>query len=177
MNYLILLFTLLLLRPIDPEIFWPPDPPECVPEDLNCLLKDVIAVEEDVPSGRDLFTRTPTWELGGIMEGEWSHYDQGPSDATEQYAIANGFLPENLPNDRVLISHGDCGRAGTQLWVSISDGPWLEAWVFDCAGHWEGLIWLANNGFLGELDYHSAERYGRLHQGGVLGKMSYERPF
>lgn len=135
-------------------------------------VEEVEKNEEETP----IDLGNPIWERGGIMTGFFSHYDQGPTDATLQFDIDNGRLSQDQPAGTIYLAHGDCSRVGSQLWVRILDGPWSPAVVFDCGGHWEGLKWMADNDILGELDFYTVQSIGRLHQGAIAGQMSYEDP-
>lgn len=100
------------------------------------------------------------------ISGYLSQYGKQPSEATLQYRVEVGDIPNPIYYD-AFIAVADCGQIGKEGWLSVDDGDWLRTIVFDCAGHVETVKWMDENNIIGEIDYQTAQRLDIVGRGNV----------
>lgn len=73
-------------------------------------------------------------------------------------------LPANWQSFDGFIAMRDCGELGNVYRLNV-DGQLMTILVFDCSGHQSTSDWMTRNNILGEIDYWSALKLGRLGRG------------
>lgn len=107
-----------------------------------------------------------------VQEGLLSQYAESPTIDTLYYRqYVTGQIPQDLPDNTIFIAVADCDWIGRQGFISVNGGEWEPAWVFDCAGSAKAYNWLIDNGFIGEVDYYTAERHGVVCRCAVDGRV------
>lgn len=115
---------------------------------LLSLLSFPFAQHHEPPGGMEIY------------EGRLSQYAKQPSIDTRDYRQQTGQIPMDLPDNVVLMAVADCDWIGREGLISINGSEWEPLYAFDCAGSNKAYHWLVDNGFLGEIDYFTAERHG-----------------
>jgi hypothetical protein len=112
--------------------------------------------------------------LGGmpIETGILSQYEEQPSIDTLWYRqYVSEQIPLDLPENAVFMAVADCDWIGREGLISVNGAEWEPLFVFDCAGSSHAYNWLVDNGFLGEIDFWTAERHGAICKCPVPGKV------
>lgn len=92
--------------------------------------------------------------------GYASQYAESPTVHTLQARLDWGHLTvADVSWAAAFVAVADCGRIGDRMLLGI-DGAWLNAVVFDCAGHVETVRWMEDNRILVEIDYWTVDRMG-----------------
>lgn len=96
-----------------------------------------------------------------IDSGKLSQYAEQPTIDTLWYRQhETEQIPLDLPENAVLLAIADCDDIGRSGLISVNGAAWEPFWVYDCAGSQHAYDWLNDNGFIGEMDYYTAERHG-----------------
>jgi hypothetical protein len=106
--------------------------------------------------------------------GLLSQYEKQPTIDTLFYRqYVSEQIPQELPDNAVLMAVADCDMIGQQGLVSVNGDEWEPMWVYDCAGSAHARDWLNDNGFIGEMDYFTALRHDAVCRCPVDGRVMW----